>query len=73
LLIFGLGQRYRSNAGIPLQWDRFETYGVVCNPDDAGSYEYISGVCVSEFPDDPAEFSRLRIPLEGFEIWVPIV
>src|SRR5438093_9039614 len=23
LLIFGLGQRYRTNAGIPAQWDRF--------------------------------------------------
>jgi AraC family transcriptional regulator len=82
LLIFGLGQRYRSNAGIPLQWDRFvpylgtirnqigsETYGVICNPDDTGSYEYISGVRVSEFPDDPAEFSRLRIAPQTYAVF----
>jgi len=82
LLIFGLGQRYRSNAGIPLQWDRFvpylgtirnqvgnETYGVICNPDDTGSYEYISGVRVSEFPEDPAEFSRLRIPPQTYAVF----
>jgi AraC family transcriptional regulator len=82
LLIFGLGQRYRSNAGIPLQWDRFvpylgtirnqagdETYGVICNPDDTGSYEYITGVRVSEFPSDPAEFSRLRIPPQTYAVF----
>jgi AraC family transcriptional regulator len=82
LYIFGLGQRYRTNAGIPLQWDRFtpylgtirnqvgkETYGVICNPDDTGSYEYITGVRVSEFPDKPAEFSRLRIPPQTYAIF----
>lgn len=82
LLIFGLGQRYRSNAGIPLQWDRFvpflgtirnqignETYGVICNPDENGSYEYISGVRVSEFPDDPAQFSRVRIPPQTYAVF----
>jgi len=82
LLIFGLGQRYRTNAGIPSQWDRFvpylgtirnqvgkETYGVICNPDEAGSYEYISGVRVSEFPDEPAEFSRLRIPPQTYVVF----
>lgn len=82
LLIFGLGQRYRSNAGIPSQWDRFmpylgtirnqvgkETYGVICNPDDTGSYEYICGVRVSEFPDEPVEFSRLRIAPQTYAVF----
>ena len=82
LLIFGLGQRYRTNAGIPSQWDRFvpylgtirnqvgqETYGVICNPDDTGSYEYVCGVRVSEFPDEPAEFSRLRIPPQTYAVF----
>jgi AraC family transcriptional regulator len=82
LLIFGLGQRYHTNAGIPLQWDRFvpylgtirnqlgkETYGVICNPDDTGSYEYITGVRVSEFPEEPAEFSRLRIPPQTYAVF----
>jgi AraC family transcriptional regulator len=82
LLIFGLGQRYRTNAGIPSQWDRFipyigtipnqvgtAAYGVICNPDDAGSYEYITGVEVCEFPAEPAEFSRLRIPPQTYAVF----
>jgi AraC family transcriptional regulator len=82
LLIFGLGQRYHTNAGIPLQWDRFvpylgtignqvgaETYGVICNPDDSGSYEYICGVQVSTFPDEPSTFSRLQIPPQTYAVF----
>ena len=83
LLIFGLGQRYhRTNAGIPSQWDRFvpylgtipnqvgsTAYGVICNADDTGSIEYICGVQVSEFPSQPAEFSRLRIPPQTYAVF----
>ncbi len=75
-LIFGLGQRYQceSNAGIPAQWDKFlphfcaiprqkgrVAYGVICNPDERGSYEYICGVEVDGFPPEPSHFSRLEI------------
>jgi AraC family transcriptional regulator len=80
LLIFGLGERYvRTNAGIPSQWDRFTpylgtipgqvgrvAYGVICNTDEAGSVDYITGVQVREFPDHPAEFTRLRIPPQTY-------
>jgi AraC family transcriptional regulator len=79
LLIFGLGERCESNAGIPAQWNRFlphfgnipgqvgrVAYGVMCNTDDAGSYEYICGVEVTEFPVYPAEFTRLRIPPQTY-------
>jgi AraC family transcriptional regulator len=82
LLIFGLGERYRTNAAIPHQWDRFvpylgtirhqmgnDTFGVICNPDDTGAYEYICGVQVSEFPDEPATFSRLRIPPQTYAVF----
>ena len=83
LLIFGLGQRYyKSNSGIPSQWDRFipylgnipgqvddMTYGVICNTDDTGSIEYICGVQVREFPDHPAEFSRVRIPPQTYAVF----
>jgi AraC family transcriptional regulator len=83
LLIFGLGQRhYRSNAGIPSQWDRFlpylgqipgqvgrEAYGVVCNCDDEGSVEYVCGVQVREFPVEPADFTRLRIPPQTYAVF----
>src|SRR4030095_246165 len=76
LLIVGLSQRYhRTNAGIPSQWDRFMpylgnipgqiagvTYGVICHTDETGSIDYICGVQVSEFPSQPAELTRVRIP-----------
>lgn len=84
LLIFGLGQRHRgSNAAIPSQWDRFApylghienqigddvTYGVICNTDDTGNMEYICGVQVREFPAEPAEFARLRIPPQTYAVF----
>jgi AraC family transcriptional regulator len=83
LLIFGLGQRYhQTNAGIPSQWDKFlpylgniqgqvgnVAYGVICNTDDTGSIEYVCGVQVREFPADPAEFTRLRIPPQTYAVF----
>lgn len=82
LLVFGLGQRHRTNAAIPLQWDRFvpyletirnrvghDTFGVICNPDDTGSYEYVCGVEVSEFPPEPVAFTRLRIPPQTYAVF----
>ena len=83
LLIFGLSQRYhRTNAGIPSQWDRFAAYlghidgqigqvayGVICNTDEAGSIEYICGVQVREFPEQPPEFARLRVPPQTYAVF----
>ncbi len=83
LLIFGLSERYvRTNAGIPSQWDRFVpylgtipgqignvTYGIICNTDEAGSIDYICGVQVREFPSQPAEFARLRIPPQTYAVF----
>ena len=77
LLIAGLGERYtcESGAAIPGQWQRFSqsvadfpgrvgpvAYGVCCNGDDAGNFDYIAGVEVSDFSDLPREFNRVRIP-----------
>ena len=65
MLIFGLSQHYapESMGGIPSQWDRFLphfghirtqvdkiAYGVICNTDDSGNFDYICGAEVSEFP-----------------------
>ena len=84
LLVAGLGERYTSEngAGIPNQWQRFHqsvedipgrigkvAYGVCCNGDDAGNFDYISGVEVSDFSDLPREFSRVRIPEQRYAVF----
>jgi AraC family transcriptional regulator len=77
LLVAGIGERYNHEnaAGIPGQWQRFHqavddipgrigkvAYGVCCNGDDSGNFDYIAGVEVSDFSDLPREFSKVRIP-----------
>jgi len=84
LLIAGLGERYtwESGAAIPGQWQRFQqsvanfpgrigkvAYGVCCNGDDAGNYDYIAGVEVPDFSDLPREFSRVRIPEQKYAVF----
>jgi AraC family transcriptional regulator len=84
LLIAGLGERYRfeTNHGIPLQWQRFVpylgsipgqvgnvTYGVCCNSDGAGNFEYITGVEVPTFDDLPAEFRHVRIAAQRYIVF----
>jgi AraC family transcriptional regulator len=84
LLVAGLGERYtwESGAAIPGQWQRFQqsvanfpgrigpvAYGVCCNGDDAGNYDYIAGVEVADFSDLPREFSRVRIPEQRYAVF----
>jgi AraC family transcriptional regulator len=84
LLVAGLGERYtwESGAAIPGQWQRFNqsvqnipgrigqvAYGVCCNGDDAGNYDYIAGVEVSDFSDLPREFSSVRIPEAKYAVF----
>jgi AraC family transcriptional regulator len=84
LLIAGLGERYDcdSSAAVPGQWKRFHqtmdgipgrigkvAYGVCCNGDDAGNFDYIAGVEVSDFSDLPREFSRVRIPEQRYAVF----
>jgi AraC family transcriptional regulator len=84
LLVAGLGERYtwESGAAIPGQWQRFNqsvqnipgrigqvAYGVCCNGDDAGNYDYIAGVEVSDFSDLPREFSSARIPEAKYAVF----
>jgi AraC family transcriptional regulator len=84
LLVAGLVGRYSSEngAGIPGQWQRFHqcvanipdrigqvAYGVCCNGDDAGNFDYISGVEVSDFSDLPREFGRVRIPEQRYAVF----
>jgi AraC family transcriptional regulator len=85
LLVAGLGERYTWESGgpaIPGQWQRFHqsvqnipgrigqmAYGVCCNGDDAGNFDYIAGVEVSDFSDLPREFSRVRIPQQRYAVF----
>src|SRR6476620_1913025 len=77
LLVAGIGERYNceGSAAIPGQWQRFHqsvdniparigkvAYGVCCNGDDSGNFDYIAGVEVADFSDLPREFAHVRIP-----------
>ena len=85
LLVAGIGERLtheNGGAGIPGQWQRFHqsvasfsgrvgqvAYGVCCNGDDAGNFDYIAGVEVSDFSDLPRSFSRVRIPEAKYAVF----
>ena len=84
LLVAGIGERYtcESRAASPGQWQRFHqsvenfpgrvgkvAYGVCCNADDAGNFDYIAGVEVSDFSDLPRDFSRVRIPEQRYAVF----
>jgi len=84
LLIAGLGERYtfETNHGIPRQWERFgpyigsipgqigqTAYGVCCNGDGHGNFDYIAGVQVTSFDNLPSEFSRVRIPAQRYAVF----
>jgi AraC family transcriptional regulator len=79
-----VGARYdcASSAGIPAQWQRFlphfgnipgqigrVAYGVICNSDDEGNFDYICGVEVSDFSALPADFSHVRIPEQRYTVF----
>ena len=57
-----VGRRYSPSAGKV-------AYGVCCNGDDAGNFDYIAGVEVSDFSDLPRPFSRVRIPEQRYAVF----
>lgn len=84
ILVAGLGERYTfdTNQGIPFLWQRFvpyighidgqvgsATYGVCCNMDGNGSFEYIAGVEVTDFGAVPSELRRIRIPQQRYAVF----
>ncbi|NGN40729.1 AraC family transcriptional regulator [Mesorhizobium sp. CGMCC 1.15528] len=84
MLIAGLGERYdydRTNNLIPALWQRFNEYegsipaavpnawfGLCCNFDDT-SFEYVSGVEVTDFSDMPKEFRRVRLSPQKYAVF----
>ena len=85
MLVAGIGDRINhqnNGAGIPNQWQQFHhkageipervgniSYGVCCNGDDSGNFDYIAGVEVADFSDLPREFSRVRIPEQKYAVF----
>jgi AraC family transcriptional regulator len=84
LLIAGMGARYscESSVGIPAQWQKFlphlesipgqvgrKAYGVMCNFDDDGNFDYTCGVEVSDFSRVPADWTRVRIPAQEYAVF----
>jgi AraC family transcriptional regulator len=84
MLIAGVSERVSADngAGIPGLWQRFHqyvqsfpgrigqaAYGVCCNGDDSGNFDYIAGVEVADFSDLPREFSRVRIPEQRYAVF----
>jgi len=84
MLVGGIGERVSTDngAGIPALWQRFHhyvqgfpgrigqvAYGVCCNGDDAGNFDYIAGVEVADFSDLPRRFGRVRIPEQRYAVF----
>jgi AraC family transcriptional regulator len=84
LLIAGLLVRYSNEtvAGIPMQWQRFgpylgavpgrvggEAYGVCCDFDDQGQFDYVCGVAVSSLSGLDPELSGVRIPAHNYLVF----
>ena len=83
-LVAGVGERIHCENGavIPGLWHRFHqsidgvparignvAYGVCCNGDDAGNFDYIAGVEVADFSDLPREFHHARIPAQKYAVF----
>ncbi len=84
MLVAGVAERFShdNGAGIPALWHRFHqvvddiparigdaAYGVCCNGDDAGNFDYIAGVEVADFSDLPRAFAKVRIPAATFAVF----
>ena len=84
LLIAGVADRYNcdSSAAIPAQWQRFlphfgrvpgqlgrVAYGVCCNGDDVGNFDYICGVEVADFSRLTPEWARVRVPAQRYAVF----
>jgi AraC family transcriptional regulator len=84
MLIAGLGGRFSVDAteGIPKLWDRFIphigkvpgqkgdlTYGVCCNPDGKGGFEYVAGVEISKLDDLPESYRWVEIQPQQYAVF----
>ena len=84
MLIVGLKKRYddTTSAQMPAQWQAFVPYighidnqkgnvafGVLCNSDDDGNIDYVTGVEVTEYSNVASELDGLRIPPQTYAVF----
>lgn len=84
LLVAGFGQRYTlaSNSGIVALWQDFAAfmgkvpgqvgptaYGVCCNPDGEGGFEYIAGVEVDTLEGLPDDFRSVELTPRRYAVF----
>ncbi|WP_309676225.1 GyrI-like domain-containing protein [Pseudomonas sp.] len=84
LLIAGLGGRFTADTtkGIPDLWEKFipemgkipgqkneVTYGICCNPDGKGGFEYIAGVEISKLDDLPEKYRWVEVLPQHYAVF----
>ena len=84
LLIAGLGGRFTTSTtkGIPALWEKFipeigkipgqkseVTYGICCNPDGKGGFEYIAGVEISKLDDLPDKYRWVEVQPQRYAVF----
>jgi AraC family transcriptional regulator len=84
LLISGIGSRYNceSTTGVAAQWQGFvphigniaghigaNAYGVMCNFDEDGNFDYICGVEVKDFSQVSPDWTRVRVPAQDYAVF----
>ena len=78
-LIAGFGGTYNSetSVGIPALWQRFAphlhpgqtAYGVLCNPDGTGNFDYICGVEIPDLTQLPEGWRHVEIPEQRYAVF----
>lgn len=83
-IVAGFGQRFtlETNSGIVALWQDFApflgkvpgqqgtlSYGVCCNPDGNGEFEYIAGVEVDTLVGLPAEFRSVQLAPRRYAVF----
>lgn len=79
LLVAGIGARHRGSsvASIPSQWQRLSmdhafspatSYGVCCNNDEDGGFDYIAGVEVRSLASLPQNWQGIHVPARCYVV-----
>ncbi|MCP1441178.1 AraC family transcriptional regulator [Pseudomonas sp. GGS8] len=84
MLIAGLGGRFTADTtkAIPDLWEKFipeigkipgqkseVTYGICCNPDGKGGFEYIAGVEISKLDDLPEKYRWIEVQPQKYAVF----